>query len=180
MFSNALRRSSFASPTRGGALNQGVPSDPRLLSSQLFFLDVVIYPRRSQPEMQGDLNMKAKLTLIASALLLMSNIAGAQEQSQSAKMTGPEAPSAEMSHMGCNDAVHTAVMHSLAHGALVLAHWRCCSSAEGRTRSVSTLLSCLGLLCIPGFLPNASVLEGLPNNVHKRVASKAILGEMAP
>ncbi len=38
--------------------------------------------------------MKAKLTLIASALLLMSNIAGAQEQSPSAKMTGQEAPSA--------------------------------------------------------------------------------------
>ena len=43
--------------------------------------------------------MKAKLTLIASALLLMSTIAGAQEQSQSAKMTGQEAPSAKM--MGC-------------------------------------------------------------------------------
>ena len=49
--------------------------------------------------------MKAKLTLIASALLLMSNIAGAQEQqapsagaqeqeAPSAKMTGQEAPSA--------------------------------------------------------------------------------------
>ncbi len=38
--------------------------------------------------------MKAKLALIASALLLMSNIAGAQEQSPSAKMTGQEAPSA--------------------------------------------------------------------------------------
>jgi hypothetical protein len=49
--------------------------------------------------------MKAKLTLIASALLLMSNIAGAQEQktpsagaqeqeTPSAKMTGQEAPSA--------------------------------------------------------------------------------------
>jgi EF hand len=37
--------------------------------------------------------MKAKLTLIASALLLMSNIAGAQEQSPSAKMAGQEAPS---------------------------------------------------------------------------------------
>ena len=45
--------------------------------------------------------MKAKLTLIASALLLMSTIAGAQEQSPSAKMTGQEAPSAEMGHMGC-------------------------------------------------------------------------------
>ena len=45
--------------------------------------------------------MKAKLTLIASALLLMSNIAGAQEQSPSAKMTDKEAPSAEMmGHMG--------------------------------------------------------------------------------
>ena len=45
--------------------------------------------------------MKAKLTLIASALLLISNIAGAQEQgAPSAKMTGQEAPSAEMSHMG--------------------------------------------------------------------------------
>jgi hypothetical protein len=43
--------------------------------------------------------MKAKLTLIASALLLMSNIAGAQEQSPSAKMAGQEAPSAQM--MGC-------------------------------------------------------------------------------
>ena len=44
--------------------------------------------------------MKAKLTLIASALLLMSNIAGAQEQgAPSAKMTGQEAPSAKM--MGC-------------------------------------------------------------------------------
>jgi hypothetical protein len=43
--------------------------------------------------------MKAELTLIASALLLMSTIAGAQEQSQSAKMTGQEAPSAKM--MGC-------------------------------------------------------------------------------
>ena len=48
--------------------------------------------------------MKAKLTLIASALLLLSNIAGAQEQKApsanpqqhvpSAKMTGQEAPSA--------------------------------------------------------------------------------------
>src|SRR5262245_50543822 len=49
--------------------------------------------------------MKAKLTLIASALLLVSNIAGAQEQkapsagaqeqgAPSAKMTGEEAPSA--------------------------------------------------------------------------------------
>jgi hypothetical protein len=39
--------------------------------------------------------MKAKLTLIASALLLMSNIAFAQEQgAPSAKMTGQEAPSA--------------------------------------------------------------------------------------
>jgi len=49
--------------------------------------------------------MKAKLTLIASALLLISNIAGAQEQKElspgaqeqeapSAKMTGQEAPSA--------------------------------------------------------------------------------------
>jgi hypothetical protein len=38
--------------------------------------------------------MKAQLILIASALLLMSNIAGAQEQSPSAKMTGQEAPSA--------------------------------------------------------------------------------------
>src|SRR5262245_47621000 len=49
--------------------------------------------------------MKAKLTLIASALLLVSNIAGAQEQkapsagaqeqgASSAKMTGEEAPSA--------------------------------------------------------------------------------------
>ena len=45
--------------------------------------------------------MKAKLTLIVSALLLISTIAGAQEQSQSAKMTGQEASSAEMSHMGC-------------------------------------------------------------------------------
>ena len=45
--------------------------------------------------------MKAKLTLIASALLLISSIASAQEQSQSAKMTGQEASSAEMSHMGC-------------------------------------------------------------------------------
>ena len=50
--------------------------------------------------------MKAKLTLIASAFLLVSNIAGAQEQkapsagaqeqgAPSAKMTGEEAPSAE-------------------------------------------------------------------------------------
>ena len=48
--------------------------------------------------------MKAKLTLIASALLLMSNIAGAQEQkapsagaqeqAPSSKVTGQEAPSA--------------------------------------------------------------------------------------
>jgi hypothetical protein len=49
--------------------------------------------------------MKAKLTLIASAILLMSNIAGAQEQkapsagaqeqeAPSSKMTGQEAPSA--------------------------------------------------------------------------------------
>jgi len=44
--------------------------------------------------------MKAKWTLSASALLLMSNIAGAQEQSPSAKMTGQEAPSAMMRHMG--------------------------------------------------------------------------------
>src|SRR5262249_6942118 len=55
--------------------------------------------------LHGDPNMKAKLTLIASALLLMSNIAGAQEQkapsagaqeqgAPSAKMTGQEAPSA--------------------------------------------------------------------------------------
>ena len=44
--------------------------------------------------------MKAKLTLIASALLLMSTIAFAQEQgAPSAKMTGQEAPSAKM--MGC-------------------------------------------------------------------------------
>ena len=44
--------------------------------------------------------MKAKLTLIASALLLMSTIADAQEQgAPSAKMTGQEAPSAKM--MGC-------------------------------------------------------------------------------
>ena len=38
--------------------------------------------------------MKAKLTLIASALLLMSNIAGAQEATPGPKMTGQEAPSA--------------------------------------------------------------------------------------
>jgi hypothetical protein len=39
--------------------------------------------------------MKAKLTLIASALLLMSNIADAQAQeAPSAEMTGQEAPSA--------------------------------------------------------------------------------------
>ena len=45
--------------------------------------------------------MKAQLTLIASALLLMSNIAFAQEQgAPSAKMTGQEAPSAMMGHMG--------------------------------------------------------------------------------
>ena len=41
--------------------------------------------------------MKAKLTLIASALLLVSSIAGAQEQgAPSAKMTGEEAPRANI------------------------------------------------------------------------------------
>ena len=56
--------------------------------------------------------MKAKLTLIASALLLMSNIAGAQEQgAPSAKMTGQEAPSAEMSHMGCKGTMGQGMHH---------------------------------------------------------------------
>ena len=53
--------------------------------------------------------MKAKLTLIASALLLMSTIAGAQEQSPSAKMTGQEAPSAKM--MGCKGTMGQRMHH---------------------------------------------------------------------
>ena len=55
--------------------------------------------------------MKAKLTLIVSALLLISTIAGAQEQSQSAKMTGQEAPSAEMGHMGCKGTMGQGMHH---------------------------------------------------------------------
>jgi EF hand len=51
--------------------------------------------------------MKAKLTLIASALLLMSTIAGAQEQSQSTKMTGQQAPSA----MGCKGTMGQGMHH---------------------------------------------------------------------
>ena len=44
--------------------------------------------------------MKAKLTLIASALLLMSNIAGAQEQSPSAKMMGCKGAMGQGMHPG--------------------------------------------------------------------------------
>jgi hypothetical protein len=56
--------------------------------------------------------MKAKLTLIASALLLMSNIAGAQEQSPSAKMTGQEAPSAASAKMmGCKGTMGQGMHH---------------------------------------------------------------------
>src|SRR5262245_8715163 len=79
-----------------------MPSDPGLLSSQLFFLDVVrtlrtLYPEGVRKEARNARrpNMKAKLTLIASAFLLMSNFAGAQEQeTPSTEMTGQEAPSA--------------------------------------------------------------------------------------
>ena len=44
--------------------------------------------------------MKAKLTLIASALLLMSTIAGAQEQSPSAKMMGCKGTMGQGMHQG--------------------------------------------------------------------------------
>ena len=47
--------------------------------------------------------MKAKFTLIAAALLVVSNIASAQEQeAPSAKMTGEEM----MGHMGCGTKGH--------------------------------------------------------------------------
>jgi EF hand len=56
-----------------------------------------LYYRSVTKRGQGDLNMKAQLLLIASALLLMSNIAGAHEQkAPSAGAQDLEAPSAKM------------------------------------------------------------------------------------
>jgi hypothetical protein len=62
--------------------------------------------------------MKAKLTVIASALLLMSSIAGAQE-APSAKITGQEAPSAGAQEQKAPSAKMTGTMgHGMRHGGM--------------------------------------------------------------
>ena len=61
----------------------------------------------------GDLTMKAQLILIASAFLLVSNIAGAQEPgAPTAKMTGQDT----MGHMGGQDTMGHMCGGMMGHG----------------------------------------------------------------
>jgi EF hand len=90
------------------------------LSLQLFFLGVVkILARGLRKEARNARrpNMKAKLTLIASALLLMSNIAGVAQEQQAPSAGAQEqvAPSTKMTNEEISKLVAQIVQEVMSH-----------------------------------------------------------------